>query len=138
MDSIEVPVMERILICSFYIICWKIWTTWLNSHLSFSPGYRGVHLDKSSVSPDSYSVSTARIQDCIHSYSVHSQHSPGSTPCDTVLSASKSILWYYKPTTLSLSNCLLSCVQFNWHFSWEYERIIICSQRTWSLDLRVP
>ena len=123
----------------FYIICWVILDHLVNSHLSFSPGYRGVHLDTSSVSPDSHSVSTARIQGCIHSYSVHSHYTPGSTPQDTVLSAPKSILWYYISTPLPSSICLLNYALFNWHFSWEYERISICSQRTKRhLLLRVP
>ena len=96
----------------------------VNSHLSFSPGYRGVHLDTSSVSPDSHSVSTARIQGSIHSYSVHSHHTPGFTPQDTVLSAPKSILWYYISTPLPSSICLLNYALFNGHFSWEYHRYV--------------
>ncbi len=107
--------------------------TWLSSYLDIA----GVHLDTSSVSPDSHSVSTTRIQDCIHSPSVHTLFAPAPTPQGYSLSGPSN---YHKHTPNYISplrplHCLikLSCISIT---AWSMYRMVNCSKRTGVFSFR--
>ena len=103
----------------------------VHTWLSFFLDTAGVHLDTSSVSPDSHSVSTTRIQDCIYSPSVHTLFAPGFTPQGYSLSGPSN---YHKHTPNYISplrplHCLikLSCISIT---VWSMYGMVNCSQRT--------